>query len=261
MGVPPMVVIREKSGSDIRKYLRNESARVLLPGESWDSEFIWDQENENGEQVNPGMYSIDVFFLYSPDNDKGVWDLSNIRQNSWSIQILVEEPQGYLEKKIAPDVTKQNSGVTATLVSLDFNRMKGTAVFNVEIPEKSIDATPRPEGLVPCDVSAYPTGKYRVDNKEWRNFIDIHWTCDTSPRQVHEIVVVTEPLPADAELMEIEMTGFGNHEGKWNYKIYLKSSGTFQNSQSSKSAPLSILISLAGLSISGVIVMRLRKKG
>ena len=222
MGVPPLMGISHKGEPDFLKYQRSDVAKVLNENESCDTLLIWDQKDEAEIQVEPGEYTIGVYYLYSPGDSGGIWDLSNIRRMTRTRDILINPRQGTLQADLIFNDLKQDKEVTVTLLSLDCNTTKGVVAFDVEIPEKSVDSTPRPEGLVPCDVNAYPVGYYSIDEGEQKNFLDTYWICDTGPTQVHRIYMVFEPVPADAKTINIRITQIGNHEGSWDFHIDLK---------------------------------------
>jgi hypothetical protein len=89
MGVPPMTIITNEAMSESRKYLRNQSAKILFPGESCTEEFVWDQKDKNDTKVIPGLYTIHVYYLYSPDDDRGLWDISNLQMSTGSVYIRI----------------------------------------------------------------------------------------------------------------------------------------------------------------------------
>jgi hypothetical protein len=243
LGVPPRMGINHMGGADIRTYQRTNSARVLRDGELYETVLIWDQKDEQGRQVDPGVYTIGVYSLYSPGDNGGIWDLSGAIQRTGTTKVLIESSGGFLQKNLSMVQTQLDNGVTATLVSVNCSAMKGTVSFNVEIPEKKIDVTPRPAGLIPCDVSAYPVASYRIDNGSARNFLDMNYICDTSPSQVHKVTMIFEPLPADAKTLEINVSKFGNHEGTWNYRIDFTTPASDQTGRdSTKPSPLPVAI-------------------
>ncbi|MBP2132389.1 hypothetical protein J2128_000310 [Methanomicrobium sp. W14] len=263
MGAPPLMkIIKNDDGSDVRRYQRSDEVLVLSEGKSYETLLTWDQKNDSGNQVGPGVYTIGVYFLYSPEDNGGIWDTSNLRRKNGIKEIIVSSPEGVLTGNFTFDDVKKDSGVTSSLVSLNCTQKRGVVSFNVEIPEKKVDATPRPEGLVPCDVSAYPEGMYRINGGEWKNFLDINWFCDTGPSQVHRIHMISGPVFADTETMDIKITQFGHHKGKWDYHIRFSSENgsTTAVSAPSEPAPLPAAVSLTGIFISGIIVV-LRRRG
>ncbi|MBN1432832.1 MAG: hypothetical protein JW931_08680 [Methanomicrobiaceae archaeon] len=253
MGVPPLMGISHKGEPDFLKYQRSNVAKVLNENKSCETLLIWDQKDEAGIQVEPGEYTIGVYYLYSPGDNGGIWDLSNIRQMTRTKDILINPRQGTLQADLIFNDVKQDKGVTVTLVSLDCNTTEGVVVFDVEIPEKSVDTTPRPEGLVPCDVNAYPIGSYSIDEGEQKNFLDTYWICDTGPTQVHRIYMVFEPIPADAKTMDIRITQIGNHEGTWDFHIELE-----PEPQRQQSPGFGFSLIACGLGIS-IIIIFMRK--
>jgi hypothetical protein len=213
-------------------------------------------------------------------------DLSGARQLTGTSRILVTHPGGTLLRNISLHTTREDNGVNATLVSLESGSGKGMVSFDVEIPEKVWDVTPRPEGIVPCDVNAYPAAEYRIDHGDFQKFLDMDFICDITPRQVHRDHLYFEPLPADAKVMDIHVTRFGHHNGSWDYSVDLttgtsstpvagtlyagttgnQSSGQVPNNipqslptQKSASMPGSILVICAGLGAS-LLHTRLGKK-
>lgn len=228
LGVPPRMGIRHIDGGDFLTWQRNNSVAILQEGESITTFLSWDQRDGNGTQVAPGIYTIGIYYLYTAGDTGGAWDLSDVHPLTETTQILIAHQNGALLKNISLHMTEKNNGVTSTLVSLDCNAKKGIASFDVEIPEKSQDVTPRPEGIVPCDVSAYPSAEYRIDQGEMRQFLDMDFTCGATPSQIHRVHLYFEPLPADAEKMEIHIHRFGKYNGSWNYSIDLSAGSLLQ---------------------------------
>jgi len=93
MGVPPMTIITNEAMSESRKYLRNQSAKILFPGESFTEVFVWDQKDNNDAKVIPGLYTINVYPLYSPDDDSGIWNISNLQMSTGSVYIQINPPK------------------------------------------------------------------------------------------------------------------------------------------------------------------------
>jgi hypothetical protein len=164
------------------------------------------------------MYTIAVNYLYSPGND-GVWNESRLSTATRSTKILVQPPQGFLEKEIEVHQSKTDDGVTATLESLQCGSTNTTAFFQVELPEKNRYASSRPAGLMPCDANAYPTAYFSIDQGPLADVSDARFMCDSSPVQVYRVELIFEPVPSDAESIDIFVTEFGNHKGAWNYHI------------------------------------------
>jgi hypothetical protein len=221
LGVPPKMGVNHIEGADFRTWQRNASTRVLQEGESITTILSWDQCDDGGKQVDAGIYTIGVYYLYAPGDTSGTWDLSEAHLRTGTATILVASPEGSLQKHMVLDVGAEDNGVTSTLVALDCNAMKGTVSFDVEIPEKDYEVTPGPAGLLPCNVSAYPAATYRIDQGNPREFTDMDFICDTGSAQIHRVHLYFEPLPADAKQMDIHVSKFGNHEGSWDFLIDL----------------------------------------
>jgi hypothetical protein len=219
LGVPPRIGINHIEGPNLRTWQRNTSVQVLHERESITTVLVWDQHDDEGTQVEAGIYTIGVYYLYAPGDNGGVWDMSGVRQRTGAVNVLIASPNGSLQKNMVMHMAVPDDGVTATLVSLDCNTMKGTASFDVEIPEKRYDVTPRPEGMVPCDVNVYPVAVYRIDGGDTRKFVDMDFICDTTQSQIHKVHLYSEPLSAEAKTMDIHVSKFGNHAGSWDYVI------------------------------------------
>jgi len=221
LGVPPRIGINRIEGKDIRTWPRNDSIAVLQEGESMTTPLTWDQRDDNGVPVAPGIYTFGVYYLYRQGDFPGTMDLSGARPLTGTARIRINHPGGPLIQNLTLEMTREDNGVHATLVSLESGSGKGILSFDVEIPEKVQDVTPRPEGIVPCDVNAYPVAKYRIDQGNFQKFLDMDFICDVTPRQVHRDRLYFEPIPADAKVMDIHITRFGHHNGSWDYSVDL----------------------------------------
>ena len=228
LGVPPRIGINHIEGKDIRTWPRNNSVIVLQEGESIASLITWDQRDDNGVPLAPGIYTFGVYYLCRQGDFPGTMDLSGARPLTGTARILINHPRGPLIQNFTLDMTREDSGVHATLVSFESGSGKGIVSFDVEIPEKVRDVTLRPEGIVPCDVNAYPAAEYRIDQGNFQEFLDMDFICDVTPRQVHRDHLYFEPIPADAKVMDIHITRFGHHNGSWNYSVDL-TGGTSAN--------------------------------
>ena len=221
LGVPPRMGVNHIEGRDIRTWQRNTSVLVLREGETVTTFLSWDQRDDKGVPVPPGVYTVGAYYLYRGGDSPEAQDLSGAEPLTGTARILIAPPGGILMRNISLHISRQDNGVNATLVSLESGSGKGIASFDVEIPEKVRDITPRPEGVVPCDVSAYPAAEYRIGQGPFQKFLDMDFVCASTPRQIHRTHLYFEPLPADAKMMDIHVTKFGNHHGSWDYPVDL----------------------------------------
>lgn len=201
---PPDVVVR---GFPV-----GTGERVLQPSESESHSVDWDQKNENGEQVPPGWYSVEVTLATSRGSPVGV---------------LVLPPEGVMEKTIEVNQSETVNGITITLerVELTSTSMKVYA-FNTP-PDYNLPQGPM---LPPPMFMIHADAEYSVDGSPFKEtFTSGIGFFDEGVRHVWGEYL--DPVPANAKELTFRVTKLGDWQGPWEFQIQLENSSVSQNKQ------------------------------
>lgn len=191
----------------------------LTSGESFTYLLSWNQKDENGKRVNPGHYHLEVR-NFTVESSDGEWRVDAISSG----RILIQHPQGALEKNITVNESQTVNNVTVTLDGVNLTATGGEIRVLLQTPEiKVSDITPpqpipAPEPTPPPEIfpiSAY----YMVDGGE--KLIPyspgFKWVDDKKIMISWQI----DPVPADAKEMTLVITGIGEYSGLWKFTIPL----------------------------------------
>jgi hypothetical protein len=114
----------------------------IEPGDTTTLEFLWDQKDKNGKQVPPGWYFV-------PFSGYGI--------NAPAF-ILIQYPQGAMEKTIEPNESQTVNGITVTLERIDLG-YSGMKVYAVG----KLSGYPVPPGISTTYVIDNSSAEYSVD--------------------------------------------------------------------------------------------------
>ena len=179
---------------------------------------VWDQRDSRGQQVAPGYYNpnIDVNDIHIDGKDIGGMGVC--------AGVLIQFPQGAMEKTIELDRPQTVNGLTITLERIE---MSATAVkfYAFTIPP---DYQPPEADISPYDLpyleDMYPVhASYTVDGitKDARSAdfgirgdgITLEWANPYGP---------LDPVPSDARELIFTIPRFGDWEGPWVFRVPLE---------------------------------------
>jgi len=199
---PPLVEVRADGKRDriVRVFAAGSSKVTVLPGETTEHTLVWDQQDEQSQQVAYGYYDF-----YIPDGgtleDKAIVG---------GIHILPAE--GVIEQSINVDKSQTVGGITITL-----NRVELTAsgprfyAFNADY---SMPENPLPEPL--------PYAEYHLDDGPVIEGDRVGTIGGGSNLDGQEYVwVMSIPVPKGTKELTFVITEFGGQEGPWEFKIPL----------------------------------------
>lgn len=193
----------------------------LAQGESVTYTLVWDQRDSGGRQVAPGYYNPNIKAKDIVINGRAAGGIGT------AVKVLIQYPQGAMEKTIEVNQSQTANGFTITLERVELTSM-ATKFYAFVIPP---DYSP-PEGedaelpphRIPYLSDLRPVhATYTFDGvtKDARSAdLDIRgdgiilaWAHPFEP---------LDPVPADAKELTFTIPRFGDWEGPWEFKIPLE---------------------------------------
>jgi len=199
---PPLVEVRAAGMRDrvVRSFPAGSTAVTIQAGEVAGYTLVWDQQDEQGQQVPYGYYDFSI---------PGGGTLED-KAIVGGIHILPAE--GVIEQTINVDKSQTVGGITITL-----NRVELTAsgprfyAFNADY---SMPENPLPEPL--------PYAEYHLDDGPAIEGDRVGTIGGGSNLDGQEYVwVMSIPVPKDTKELTFAITEFGGQEGTWEFKIPL----------------------------------------
>ncbi len=215
---PEIEILTSSPYVAVRSFAAGEQELALGPREEIPYNLTWDQRDNNGKQVSPGWYFVDV------KNMRATTATGSMGLSITTItRVLIQFPQGAMEKTIEMNQPQTVNGITITLERVELS-VKGTIIYafatppGYSLPQQSPDfplPTP-PDWMVP--VSA----QYTVDGvtkdggtasvRLLGNGVELRWGRDGA---------WLDPVPSDAKELIFTITGFGDWQGPWEFRIPL----------------------------------------
>lgn len=261
IGYPPRSGISYRSQQDFRTFNRSGETLVLTPDQSTAFTVRWDQKDETGHQVEPGLYMIAVYFLLA-DNGTGSYDLSHIEPYSRSLEVMILPKTGAYQGDIIVKKSITGNNITATLESIQLSNTSGKANITIQVPEK-IPYMVHHQGWIRCYADDYlPEARYSLDHTVSREFTTTSMACDPrlDPGVIH-MTYLFEPVPADAKTLEINLTSTGTVPWSCTYQVNLSTrpdgEGTLLVPQS---APLHSITVILAIACIGTVTASLKRR-
>jgi len=204
--------IRVKSMDTVRLFTAGTKEVRLEPGEVVTHNFGWDQRDENGVQVPPGWYIVNVRITYVHGSPP------KTTQQSFgdTAKIYIQYPQGAMEKTIEPNQSQTVNGITITLERVELSA-EGARFYAFVLPPGYTPSQPAPMVMVPV------RARYSFDGitkdaglAGWgtrRDGVELKWGRPDQP---------LDPVPSDASELTFTITRFGDWEGPWEFKVPLE---------------------------------------
>ena len=251
-GIPPEIIVSLRNTGGDRGIVRTipPGKETMTLGSHARQNWIvsWDQKDDRGMQVQPGVYYLTM-------NASGV--------NSYA-DVVIQYPEGALTGAISPMQTITSSGVMAQLESITLYNNEGLITLMLFPPSYS-SHVPESSGF------SQITAEYQIDNGSPVNFRDVSGKYTENGE--YEITWQTAPISCSARVLNIHATKFDPYEGDWNFSINLDSfsrctsgNGTIFSrtnaggktrvssaSSAQTSAPLPVAIIVTGLAFAAII--------
>jgi hypothetical protein len=210
---PPQVEITRGSPYQAyRSFSAGTGSKLLKPQELGAFSVIWDQKDATGRQVDPGWYLVEVKFegIVSADADLG--------RHTFTVtpaRVLVQYPQGVMEKTIDVNQSQTAEGITVTLERLELS-VDGIKLYTFSKPPGYVWAT----GPTP------PPPKYMTNQAEYSTddgaFAPAGMHSGRFPENgMYQTFRVFDPLPANAKTLTFRITRFVDQPGLWEFKVQL----------------------------------------
>jgi hypothetical protein len=200
-GVPPEIVVSiRNTGWDrgiVRTIPAGKESLTLGPHARQSWIVSWDQKDNRGIQVQPGVYYLTM-------NASGV--------NTYA-EVVIQYPEGALTGTISPMQNITSRGITTRLESIALQENEGQITIRVIPP-----SDPRISG---SPGFSQITSEYNVDDGSPVNFRDLSGKYTENGE--YEITWRTAPISCNAKVMGIRATKFDPYEGDWNFSINLDS--------------------------------------
>jgi hypothetical protein len=243
MGFPPKRGISQRNQTDFLSFPRSSDTATIGPGRTLAFDVAWDQKNAQGMQVESGLYTIGAYYLLSEDTG-GVWDLSQVEPYARSIDIIVLPKGGALTADIPVNQTQVVDNVSVTLESIHVTNTTGQVNFMFQVPE-DIQYRTHPAGWKMCYLDFLSVeAQYSIDHNTPRQLFYNGVDCD--PPHSFRSTFELDPIPADAQEMEINLTVSGSHQGSPIFHVnltpYSTASAHGTVTPTTQSTPLPVII-------------------
>ena len=193
---PPYTEISHQ-GILVRTFERGSQAVKLEPGESKTYTIIWDQLDSQGNPVNPAVYQVAAQYI---SITKGSLSAPYREGYSEIVPIVIEFPQGAMQKTIEVNQSQTVGGVTVTLnrVELSDTEMK-IYLLKTPVPPKKDPLEP-PDWRGKADIQ----GTYRVDDGDTLETGSFGWLVRENA--VEYVSGNLYPVPSDAQILYFTIT-------------------------------------------------------
>jgi hypothetical protein len=252
IGYPPRTGISYRNQQDFRTFKRSCETLVLGTDQSTSFPVIWDQNDEHGKPVDPGLYTIVVYFLLT-ENGNGSYDLSHLKPYSRTVDVIVLPESGALTADIPVNLTQVIDNVSVTLESINLTNTTGQVHVTFQVPE-DIPYQTHPTGWKMCYLDFISVeAQYTIDHLIPRQLSDPGVNC--YPPHSFQSVYELDPVPADAQELEINLTVSGSHRGSRIFHVNLtpysassgKSSGSSYPLSPSRPAPVPVTVAILAI--------------
>lgn len=218
---PPRIEItRPKTDEVVRSFPGGSEQLDISPVETEEYTLVWDQKDNNGRQVTPGWYyvNVKVSFSRATEPTRGTGSLATMTK------LLIQLPQGAMEKFIRVGQSQTVSGLTITLERVELSAMGArflafTIPPGYSLPEQRPDlpSPPPPDWMVPVHAQYTVDGVTKdAGNAGVRflaNSVELAWGYHGA---------WLDPVPSDAKELIFTITRFGDLEGPWQFFIPLE---------------------------------------
>ena len=125
---PPQIRVTPRMDFDRTLFLvaGGTQPREVSPDETITFDFAWDQKDSQGQQASPGWYAVSFRDMNITQGDRGTMFHSTAR-------VLIQHPQGAVEKTIDLNQEQTVNGITVTLERIELNS-SGMTVYAFNNP-------------------------------------------------------------------------------------------------------------------------------
>jgi len=222
---PPAFLMKDRADISIpsrikRTYLRGDDTTTIQPGDRIVHTIDWDQRDNPGFLVGPGIYLLEITDVMQYDGEtENVYRGSIGREIT---EITVRPAGGSLERSIVANQAVTNGTITITLESIHAKTDHVELVFSALADSPGYvavmdDGREWTHVLSPEYEPLH--GFYRIDDGMMRYLWKVESTGGQDYRYRYRCSI--EPLPRDVQSITVTIDGFGPVPGLWDYHITL----------------------------------------
>lgn len=203
---PEMQIMLYRPPEIVRSFAAGSGGLKLEPGETVTHTLVWDQQDSSGQQVAPGYYYIDVKDFYI--------DVTEVGAVSYGFsdgKVLIQFPQGALEKSIEINQSLTVNGIIITLERVELSTMGAKVyAFNVPLDYKP----PPPHVMIPANAE-YSLDGGLMKEAGWSGLgfredgLRLSW-------------IMLDPVPKGTKELTFIITKLGDWEGPWKFQVSLE---------------------------------------
>jgi hypothetical protein len=203
----------------IKRYTRGNADVTIPAGEKLSYEIKWNLTDDNGKNVTPGLYTLEI-------TDVSVWDGKSeeiyMGESGKEIAQIMIKPEGELLQKTIPvNLSKENEEIKIVFDRIEAGDNGTQLFFSAEIPKNDY-VTVMDNGekwSYHFSSEDMPRGYYSIDNREKKYIWNMEYTGGNN--NIYSYKCLIEPLTVETGNISIEITNFGPVGGIWNYEIKL----------------------------------------
>lgn len=184
----------------------------LEPGETITYDFVWDQRDDDGQQVDFGWYGVEVTVV-----SRKLSETVEGSVRGWATRVLILPPQGVMEKTIEINQSQTVAGITFVLNRVEMTAT-GMTVYAFNTPPDY--GLPQGPMLPPPQLMIHAEAEYSLDG------IPVKKTGPSGIRFLENGMQHTwdylDPVPSDAKELVFTITKLGDWEGPWEFKVPLE---------------------------------------
>ena len=218
IGVTPLVVDDQKDWKEqvIRSFPAGSGELNLQPGETADYTLVWNQKDDDGQQVAPGYYRVNAQI------DAQIAEAERRRQGGMlgRTEVLIQYPQGALEKAIEVNQSQIAGEITITLERVELSS-EGARFYAFTTPP-GFDL-PQGHTLPPPKWMIHAWAQYTVNGiTRDAGFCGTGFQDDGMRLSWGIGPGWLDPVPSDARELIFTITKFGDWKGPWEFHIPLR---------------------------------------
>ena len=209
---PPQVQVTPRFNPDQVLFALAGGAQSLdiKPKDTMTFDFTWEQKDSEGKQVPPGWYNI-IFY------DMNVSQGGNRITMNPVARVLIQYPQGVMQKNFDVNQSQTVNGVTVTLQRIELTSA-GMKVYAFNTPPGYSFPSGQP---LPAPTMMFTgNAEYSVDGGVFKEA----GSSGIRPLEngMQHIWENLDPVPSDARELVFRVTKLGDWQGSWEFKILLQ---------------------------------------